>query len=114
MYDVLFDKGTPQWIDRLFDELIQEITIDLSEQSHVYEKIKQELQVLYEEYPDLVAFIENDDIHEIVLADNVAKALGRLIFLEFEIMEMYQKMMYFRGCRDGYVFSKYLGIKGEE
>ena len=101
--DKLFSEEIPVWLQRVFEKNDRETMLQLKEHSAFYADVKNQIRQIYEKYPRLVVFIDNNvktEFHDFLLDE--AKALAELICLEFKIMEMYECVFYLKGIRDGY------------
>lgn len=120
MLDGLFHGEAPEWVDILFECLSKEITIDLAHRSETFTGLKKKIHHIFKEHPEFIPIIEMEEVQgSLNLSAENIKMLSELIGAEIEIMELYQRMLYVRGCRDGIRYAEYAGVtktdrKGKE
>lgn len=110
MLDDLFSRNAPDWLNMLFEEEEKEIRHDLKRGSDYFLELERVRTSIYEAYPKFAQLMENDVEDDFALSQTEAQKLALLIRAETEIMEMYQRLFYFRGCRDGLHLAEYEGI----
>jgi len=107
--DKLFSEEMPLWWQQFVAEKDHLITIALGSYSELYVKHCKQKELIYEQYPRLAKFIDNDAMEEeITMSMEEAKALARLVHLEFDIMEMYQLAYLAVGLADGYELKEFV------
>lgn len=101
MVDRLF-LNSPEWLDRMYEKLDERITVALERDSHIYQRYREQIEALYEVYPQFTAIIEGAEEHKpMLLNPEEAEKLSELVRAEFDIMEMYQRALYLVGVLDG-------------
>lgn len=109
MIDVLF-FNSPKWLDRMYEKLDERITLALERDSCIYQKYRKQIDSLYEEHPDFIKIIEGSEEHKpMLLNGEETKKLSELVRAEFDIMEMYQRLLYIMGIWDGIRLAEMMG-----
>lgn len=101
--DKMFSEKMPFWWQQFVADKDCKITVALETNSELYANYCNRKELIYEQYPRLSKFIDDDIKGENVLMSiDEAKALAELIHIEFDIMEMYQYAYLVLGLVDGY------------
>lgn len=110
MLDDLFSRNAPDWLNMLFEEEEKKIRHDLEKGSDYFLELERVRTSIYEAFPQFAQLMENDVEEDLILSKIEAQKLALLIRTELEVMEMFQRLLYFRGCRDGLRLAEYEGI----
>lgn len=101
--DKIFSPEMPLWMQQFVAQKDYLITSALETHSKLYATKCCEKDRIYEKYPRLAQFIDNEiDGADIIMQSEEARALAELIQIQFMIMEMYQYMFLILGIVDGY------------
>ena len=107
MIDQLFVEDAPDWLNHMYETLIKDITMRLRKDSLTYQTLITKMNKLYDENPQFVPIMENEqEQKELTLTALEVKKLAELINAELEAAEMYKRMLYVRGLRDGILFAQ--------
>lgn len=114
--DDLF-SGAPHWLDRMYEQLDERATMALKRDSQVYAKYQKRIEDLYETYPAFAEIVEGTGAEEhkpMLLTGESLRRLSELVLLQFDVMEMYQRVFYLMGLSDGIRLAEMLGdLEGE-
>ena len=107
MIDQLFVEDAPDWLNHMYETLIKDVTTRLRKDSVTYQTMIKKMNKLYEENQQFVPIMENEqEQKELTLTALEVKKLAELMNAEFEVAEMYKRMLYVRGLRDGILFAQ--------
>lgn len=114
MIDQLFIEDAPAWLNLHYEMLVKEITTKLAAESQCYRKYLKKMDELYDLHPKIVEIMEySKNLSEMVFSTEEIMALAELIQLENEVSELYQRMLYIKGIRNGVLLSMYSDITKE-
>ena len=114
MIDRLFIDSAPEWINLQYETLMKEVKVKLENESETYRSFIEKEEELYKRYPKIELLMENaEELLNVTFTKEEVRGLDELVQVKNELNEMYQRMMYIKGIKDGILLSMYSDITKE-
>ena len=92
----------------IFNEYLSSVVARLSKEDEEYKALQEKIEVIYEEYPKVLAVFDSETESE--LTEKECAALIEVMELKNKLTDMEMQAVYFRGCYDSVGYLKKAGI----
>lgn len=92
----------------IFNEYLSSVVARLSKEDEEYKALQEKIEVIYEEYPKVLAVFDSETESE--LTEKECAVLIEVMELKNKLTDMEMQAVYFRGCYDSVGYLKKAGI----